>query len=231
MSNPGARNVWSEPIDKTFKIAGHSQGAGYLIHRLIEQNFDVSYSYKLREAQPLPRSFLNPLLYLDYDRSGFDIPVVPFHVNCYGSTVIRSRGLLDHLSSRDGVKLDPISPSPARCFEIGRATARILQASPWRVAIVASSSWSHAFLTPKHSWLFPDWDADRQRYEDLKAGRYEVYKTIGVEELDITGQHEFLNWICLAGALSELGYKAEYLDYVECYLFNSNKCMGLFSAA
>ena len=230
MSNPGARNIWSEPVDKVFRIAGHSQGAGYLIHQLIERNFDVAYSYRMRDKQPLPRSFLNTLLYLDYDRTGFGIPVVPFHVNCYGSTVIRSRGLLDHLLDRAGVKLDPISPTPRRCFELGRVTARILKESPWRVAVVASSSWSHAFLTPKHSWLFPDWEADRQRFEVLKAERYDAYRDLSVKELEDTGQHEFLNWICLAGALSELGHRAEFLDYVESYLFNSNKCMALFSS-
>lgn len=230
ISNPGVRNVWSERVDKTFKIAGHSAGASYLIHRLTEANFDVAYSYRLRNNQPLPRSFLNTLLYLDYDRTGFDVPIVPFHVNCYGNTVIRSRGLLDHLCDRGGVKLDPISPTPARCFDIGRETAKILRDSPWRVALVASSSWSHAFLTSKHSWLFPDWEADRQRFRDLKEARYDSYKRLTVEELDVTGEHEFLNWICLAGALRELAFRPEYLDYVECYLFNSNKCMALFSA-
>ncbi len=37
-----------------------------------------------------------------------------------------------------------------------------------------------------------------------------------------------LNWVCLAGAMAELGYKAEIVDYVETYVFNSSKCFALF---
>jgi hypothetical protein len=37
-----------------------------------------------------------------------------------------------------------------------------------------------------------------------------------------------LNWVCLAGAVDALGVKPEIIDYVESYLFNSNKCFALF---
>ena len=40
------------------------------------------------------------------------------------------------------------------------------------------------------------------------------------------GQHEFLNWICLAGAMDDR--KAEILAWAECYIFNSSKCVCLF---
>ena len=43
-----------------------------------------------------------------------------------------------------------------------------------------------------------------------------------------SGQHEFLNWVCLAGAMSELGHKADIVDYVETYVFNSEKCLAIF---
>ena len=37
-----------------------------------------------------------------------------------------------------------------------------------------------------------------------------------------------LNWVCIGGAMSEIGQKAEIVDYVETYVFNSAKCFALF---
>ena len=34
--------------------------------------------------------------------------------------------------------------------------------------------------------------------------------------------------MCLAGAMEELGRKAQVIGYVETYVFNSNKCWALF---
>ena len=39
---------------------------------------------------------------------------------------------------------------------MGQATARVLNKSPWRVVLMASSSWSHSFLTEKNYQLWPD---------------------------------------------------------------------------
>ena len=36
-------------------------------------------------------------------------------------------------------------------------------------------------------------------------------------------------WVCLAGAMDELGYRPDYLEYVETYIFNSDKCMAVFT--
>ena len=41
------------------------------------------------------------------------------------------------------------------------------------------------------------------------------------------GQHEFRNWICLAGAMTELGADVEIVDYMESYVLNSNKCFAI----
>ena len=72
-------------------------------------------------------AFVNTLLYLDYDRKGFDYPVIPFSVNCYGSNIIRNQGG-PHTRQINGVDmaLVPPGPSPKRCMELGAATARAL---------------------------------------------------------------------------------------------------------
>jgi hypothetical protein len=41
-----------------------------------------------------------------------------------------------------------------------------------------------------------------------------------------SGQHEFLNWICLAGAME--GRKANVLAWAETYTINSCRCVALF---
>ena len=125
---------------------------------------------------------------------------------------------------------DPPGPTPARCFDVGAATARALLKSPWRVALIGSSSWSHAFLTAKTHWIEPDIASDRARFEELRAGRYAKWRDLTTAQLEDAGQHEFLNWICLAGAMHELGRKAEIVDYVESYIFNSDKCFAIFRA-
>ncbi len=37
-----------------------------------------------------------------------------------------------------------------------------------------------------------------------------------------------LNWICMVGAMHELGQKVEMVNFIESYLMNSSKCVALF---
>jgi len=67
--------------------------------------------------------------------------------------------------------------------------------------MIASSSWSHAFLVEKHHYLWPDVDADRARYEELRDGRMGQWCGLRTTDIEADGQQELLNWICLAGAM------------------------------
>ena len=44
--------------------------------------------------------------------------------------------------------------------------------------------------------------------------------------IDDAGDQEFRNWICLAGAMADR--RAEIVDYIETYIFNSTKCFAVF---
>jgi hypothetical protein len=219
------RNVWGESADKVFTYQGQPQAARALARGLLEAGIDMAYAYKpLHETGGLGHAFLNTLLFLDYDRQGFDYPVLPFQVNCYGSKIIRNHGGATEYATED----DPPGPAPRRCMAVGAATARYLRQSPWRVALIASSSWSHAFLTAKHHWLWPDIEADRARFEELRDGNYAAWRQVTTGQIEESGQQELLNWMCLAGAMEELGRKPEIVDYVESYVLNSDKCLALF---
>jgi hypothetical protein len=223
------RNVWDEGPDTVFRIAGHREAGKYLARRLLEQGVDMPYAYKPLHHQGLAHAFLNTILFLDYDRVGFPYPVVPFQVNCYGRRVIAQRGfrasLANPLAETD---LDPPSPTPKRCMEVGAATARAMRESPWRVALVASSSWSHAFLTDKNQQLYPDVPADRRLHEALRLGDYETWRAVPLAAIEDSGQQEMLNWYMLAGAMEELGRKPDECELVETWSFNSNKCFAVF---
>ncbi len=218
------RNVWDEPAGTTFKFKGHKQAARDLVSGMIDRGVDMAYAYQPLHEPGLGHAILNTILYLDYDRKGFDYPVVPMLVNCYGSRVIRNRGgSVEHSPDPD-----PPGPSPKRCMQIGQAAAQAIKESPYRVALIASSSWSHAFLTEKHHWLYPDIESDRARFAEMKDGDYQAWARISTEQIEDAGQQELLNWACLVGAVDELGYKADIVDWYETYIFNSTKCLAVF---
>jgi hypothetical protein len=220
----GRPNIWGEPPDKLFTWPGQPTAGRFVASRLLEAGIDMAYAYKPLHGDGVAHAFANTLLYLDLDRRGFDYPVLPVTVNCYGRDVIRNQGG----GSQHGAAPDPPAPSPRRCFDLGRATARILKESPWRVVLMASSSWSHAFLTAKNHWIYPDLEADRALLSQLQAGDYEAWRDVPLEQLEASGQHEVLNWMCLAGAMAELEYKMHLLDWVETWIFNAPKCLAVF---
>jgi hypothetical protein len=221
---PPAHNVWDEPAERKFRAAGNVAAAKHLASALIEAGFDAAYSYKPLH-HPLGHAFANAVLYLDYDRKGFAHPIVPFAINCYGRRVIAQRGGLPVFENPPSeAQLDPPAPTPRRLFELGAATARILVKSPWRVALMASSGWSHAFLTAKNNFLYPDTPADRRLFEALRAGDYEAWRNYPASSVEDSGQQELLNWMCLAGALSELKRKPAETEFIDTWIFNSSKC-------
>jgi hypothetical protein len=235
-----ASNVWGETADTVFRVPGHREAGKYIARRLLEQGIDMAYAYKPLHHPGLAHAFLNTILYLDYDRDTvdgrgtsrsltFNYPVVAFQVNCYGRRVIAQRGFRSSLANPlTEDQLDPPSPSPKRCMEVGAATALALRESPWRVALIASSSWSHAFLTDKHHQLWPDIEADRRLYEALARGDYETWRNVPLSAIEDSGQQEMLNWYMLAGAMEALGRKPDQCDFLETWSFNSNKCFAVF---
>ncbi|HZT06068.1 MAG TPA: extradiol ring-cleavage dioxygenase [Chloroflexota bacterium] len=220
-SRPGGlgttENVWGVGGDWELVAKGHRAAAKELTSYLLSEEFDVAWAYQQLHFD-FGHAFWRTVAHLDYDRKGFDYPIIPFHVNCYGRQFTRGKH----------GELDPPSPTPGRCFKLGAAVARFFQESPYRTALIGSSSWSHAFLTQKHHLLWPDVEADKARYEELRAGKLDAWKGIPLAQLEDAGEHEMLNWICLAGAMHALGRKPTTTEFVESWVSNSCKVFATF---
>jgi len=83
---------------------------------------------------------------------GFSIPGASVRDQLLRPHLIHAKGGLAHLFQPPrpiGESEDPPAPAPWRCMQVGAAVAEVLAASPYRAALIASSSWSHAFLSPK----------------------------------------------------------------------------------
>jgi hypothetical protein len=224
-------NVWGLPDDTTFTMRGNAEFAKELASSVLNSGIDVAYSYEARKGIHFPHAFGNTQLFLDYDNVGveFPYPIIPMAVNCYGEHVIaRKGGIAKFADIQRGENLDPPGPTPARCFEFGRAVAVAARNSGKRVALVASSSWSHAFLYDKGWHLRPDTESDQRLYDAMVAGDYDFWTSHTSREVVGSGQHEMLNWFCLLGAMSELGLELAWSDLVVTEIFNSNKAFAVF---
>lgn len=215
-------------------MKGHVTGATHVTHQLVRRGFEVAASWKLPHGETYPHAFYNTVDFLSFDGQGFPWPVVPVHVNCYGVDLRVPKSEFPQPGEgeqmMEGMRISPPpSPPPWRCYDLGKAVAQIIEESPWRAVIIGSSSWSHASLTAKHHFLWPDIPADRARRADLEAGDMTGWRNLEGDELVRSGQHEFLNWICLAGGME--GRKPEIISYCEAHIFNSSRIVARIPAA
>ncbi len=133
----------------------------------------------------LPHAHINPLMFLNQDGK---LPVLALFVNWLGE------------EAGDGY---PPRPTAKRCYELGQAMRRFMDTRTERVAIVASSSWSHSFLTHKFNLCQFDDEFDRRTLGWLEEGKGSKVATLTPEEIQQSGDHEFLNWIITLGVVGE----------------------------
>ena len=176
---------WGEPGDWTLKLRGARDAAKHLATALIERGIDMAYAYKPLHVDGLAHAFTNTLLYLDWDRRGFPWPVLPFAINCYGRNLIHAKGGMAALFAPPSAEApDPPAPQPWRCMDVGRAIAEVFAGSLWRVALVASSSWSHCFLSPTNGYLWPDHKADRLMFDALSGADYGIWRQRSLKDME-----------------------------------------------
>lgn len=226
-------NIWHDPFELVMTHQGAPDIAKYLLISLLEEGFDPAYSYSLPHQEFLGHAFANTLLFLDHERKGWAYPIIPFAINAYGSALIRAKGGLveEEGNAAADQQPDPPGPTPKRCFELGRAIGRVLKTSPWRIALVASASFSHGFLTKKNHELYPDLQSDLERFAELKSGNFRAWRDLPLSTLEDCGQHELVNWCPMVGAMEELGQRPSYCEFLQSFLMNSNKCVAVIPPA
>ena len=148
--------------------------------------FDIASSTTLKGWKwGLPHAHINPMLFLDPEGK---FPLLPLFVNCYGE------------EAGPGY---PPRPTAARSDALGRAIRQFLDERRERVAVVASSSWSHSFLTHRLQCSAFDTEFDRRNLELLRRGRGSQLAALTPEEIYLSGDHEFLNWIIALGIVGD----------------------------
>lgn len=230
MNERGSSNVWGLSDDFEIVMHGDVQESKRMADALIQDGFDMAYSYKKRGGAHFPHAILNTQLFLDYEHAGakMDYPFLPVTVNCYGQHAIARKGGLARFAEIAEEQLDPIGPTPARCFALGRAIARAFKDRPERIVFVASSSWSHAFLADKLWHIRPDTAADERLYEAMVNRDFATLEKVTSQEVVDAGQHEILNWFCMLGAVEELGLERNWSELVTTDIFNSNKVFAVY---
>ena len=129
----------------------------------------------------MAHAIINPLVFLDPDGR---FPLLPLFVNCYGEEA--------------GPDYPP-RPTPKRCYELGRGIRRFLDTRDERVAVVASSSWSHSFLAHRFQRRSIDIETDRRNLELVRTGQGSKLAELTPEEIQESGDHEILNWVIALG--------------------------------
>jgi 3-O-methylgallate 3,4-dioxygenase len=171
-----------------------SRLALHLIDWLMERGFDPASSKSLREGEGeghavayVHRRVMDP---------SAPIPVVPVFLNTY---------------------YPPNQPRPRRCYELGQAIRRAVEAYPAdaRVGIIASGGLSH-FLV--------DEDFDRAILKACADKDAAFLKNLPRNKLN-AGSSEILNWVGIAGALEHLDMN--WFEYVPGYRTPAGTGTGL----
>jgi hypothetical protein len=218
-------NYFEEDPDRLDAIPGHKEGALYLARRLQDMDFDPTYAPESMMPDVLGHNCRALILHLDWERREFKTPVVPIGIDPFGFLRTRNN---EGMSAWDPKLPGPLSPR--RGFALGRAMAKAFKESPWRVAIVAGGSWSHA---NDSGWEFervvPDIEADKRRFEEWKGNKFDKWgETITWEEMEKHAQWELLPSIVLAGAMTEVGAKVKYADFCAYNILNSSWITTVF---
>ena len=189
-------NLWDAAPESKFTFQCPKPFSQDMRNFLIRDGFDLSSSSALNGWQwGLAHAIINPLMFLDPEGK---FPLLPLFVNCYGEEA--------------GPDYPP-RPTPKRCYELGMGIRRFLDGRDERVAVVASSSWSHSFLSHKFQCRAIDLETDRRYLQLVSSGQGSELAKLSPEEIQDSGDHEILNWIVALGILGDR--PAEIVDVRE----------------
>lgn len=149
-----------------------------LANAILEQGLQAGFDLAMSWEAPIDHAFLSPINVMHGPRP--IRPLVPIWINCF------------------------VAPQPTarRCFALGRHIARVVAASPWNVGVIATGGLSHfpELSVPRVGET--DTVFDRKLIHWLETGEHEPLLELSADELHKSGEHEFLNWMVLIGAIT-----------------------------
>lgn len=175
------------PVEPWVKIeqglsAGDPELAARLLNACYRDGIELNYAHEMK----LDHGIMIPLSFLDPDRS---LPIVPLIINAMTYPM----------------------PKQSRCYDLGRALGRALEADPCRVAVVAAGGLSHAPGERIHGNI--DTEFDREFIRRLTEHDVDALTSYTDTELEKTGlgTHEIRSWVAAAGVAA--GRQAKPLFY------------------
>ncbi len=169
-------------------VPGHPEFAWQLAHSLVDDEFDIAVCQEM----PLDHGFLTPLACTFPPERRWQVPVVPIVVNV----------------------LQPPIPSARRCFKLGQAIRRAVEAYPkdLRVAMFGTGGLSHQLSGERYGYNNNEWD--HQFLKLIETDPERVARMTHQELMEIGGADgvEIIMWLVMRGALSN-GITCKHRNY------------------
>jgi hypothetical protein len=219
-------NYFEEDPERIDLLKGHREAALYLVRGLEGARLNPRIVTEPLHPNGLGHNAIAAAVHLDWERRRFVTPIVPLGIDPFRFGRDRDN---EGLSPWDPNRPDP-PLTAAEAFALGGHIARIMRASPWRVALVAGADWSHANDTARtNARIHPAVDADRARFEQWRTNRFDRWgENFGFEEMEAHAQWELLVTIVLAGAMATLGARPSYADFSPTWVCNDNFVTTIF---
>ncbi len=157
-----------------------------LANAILEQGLHAGFDLAMSWEAPIDHAFLSPVNVMHGARP--IQPLVPIWINCF------------------------VAPQPTarRCFALGQHIARVVAASPWNAGIIATGGLSHFPELSLARVGETDTIFDRRLVGWMEAGEHEPLRALTGDELHRSGEHEFLNWMVLIGAVTPARAEVRY---------------------
>jgi gallate dioxygenase len=159
-------------------VPGHTELAWHLSKSIVADGFDPTVCHRL----PLDHGCLSPLSALLPWTPHWPVRVIPILVN---------------------VLHFPI-PTPARCFELGRAIRRAIESyeDDLSVVVLGTGGLSHQLTGERFGYINPQWDSEF--LDRLESDPHSLAALTHQELVERGGTEsvEVILWLCMRGALS-----------------------------
>lgn len=160
-------------------VPGHPAFAWQLAHSLVDDEFDIAVCQEM----PIDHGFLTPLACLFPPERRWTVPVIPIVVNV----------------------LQPPIPSAMRCWKLGRAIRRAVEAydQDLRVVVAGTGGLSHQLNGERFGFNNNAWDNEFLDWLVIDPMRFARMTHQQIMEAGGSEAVEMIMWMVMRGALSD----------------------------